>query len=200
MHILFTFIHSFIFIRHITHHYNKGELQRKLKEADGEETCRKETTGLIKNQVSSDWKKASLIWQYEPAKSCIGGRFSYLSIQRVVKLWKENEKPPVIGSAWRWTKRLSTYWYYNFVHQKMLLNFEGSVELLTDNIIRPNWNKWLSQGHPTTVLCKISVRRSNYGHRFIIHAQFSKLIWLIPYMFFWSLIFHISVPRLGYFS
>ena len=97
---VYTFhIHSFIFISHITHHYNKGELQRKLKEADGEETCRKETTGLIKNQVSSDWKKASLIWQYEPAKSCIGGRFSYLSIQRVVKLWKENEKPPGIGSA-----------------------------------------------------------------------------------------------------
>ena len=49
-----SFIHSFIFIRHITHHYNKVELQRKLKEADGEETCPKETMGFIKNQVSSD--------------------------------------------------------------------------------------------------------------------------------------------------
>ena len=32
------FLHSFMFIRHITHHYNKGVLLRKLKEADGEET------------------------------------------------------------------------------------------------------------------------------------------------------------------
>ena len=33
-------------------------------------------------------------------KRCIGGRFIYLSIQRVVKLWtlKENATPPGIGS------------------------------------------------------------------------------------------------------
>ena len=68
----------------------------------------------------------SLIWQYGPAKviqafikcnsklrpiekkffklflkSCLGGRFSYISIQRVVKLWtlKVNRKLPGIGSA-----------------------------------------------------------------------------------------------------
>ena len=28
------FIHSFMCIRRITHHYNEGELYRKLKEAD----------------------------------------------------------------------------------------------------------------------------------------------------------------------
>ena len=95
-----SFIHSFIHIYSPYHTSLQWRwITKKVKEADGEETCRKETTGLIKNQVSSDWKKASLIWQYEPAKSCIGGRFSYLSIQRVVKLWKENEKPPGIGSA-----------------------------------------------------------------------------------------------------
>ena len=33
------FIHSFKFLR--THHYNKGVLQRKLKEGDGEETWKK---------------------------------------------------------------------------------------------------------------------------------------------------------------
>ena len=34
-------------------------------------------------------------------KRRIGGRFSYLSIQRIVKLWtlKVNGKPPGIGSA-----------------------------------------------------------------------------------------------------
>ena len=71
-------------------------------------------------------KKASLLWQYGPAKvvqaftkchsklipiekkffelflkSCLEGRFSYISIQRVIKLWtlKVNRKPPGIGST-----------------------------------------------------------------------------------------------------
>ena len=35
------FIHLFMFICYITHHYNKGVLLRKLKEADGEETWKK---------------------------------------------------------------------------------------------------------------------------------------------------------------
>ena len=49
------FIHSFVFICHITHHYNKGVLLRKVKEVDSEENL-KETRGLIKKQVSSEPK------------------------------------------------------------------------------------------------------------------------------------------------
>ena len=68
------------------------------------------------------------------------------------------------------------------------------------------------QGHPTTVFCKISVRRSKYYLEFSI--TWGRLIFKmtvplthnfrsLSYKFltiFWSLIIRISLPRLGYFS
>ena len=68
----------------------------------------------------------------------------------------------------------------------------------------------LKQGHPVTVFCKISVRRSNNCPEFSIawgRLKFSR--WPFMYNFrslsnkfptiFWSLIFPISLPRLSYF-
>ena len=49
------------------------------------------------------------------------------------------------------------------------------------------------QGYPTTVFCKISVRRSKYCR--ICGSSTSKFPTI-----FGGLIFHISLPRLGYFS
>ena len=71
-----------------------------------------------------------------------------------------------------------------------------------------------TQGHPTTVFCKISVRRSKYCLEFSItwgqlkisrwpfHSCTNVEAHLINCLskIFWSLIFHISLPRLGYFS
>ena len=50
-----SFIHSFMFIRHTTHHYNKGGI---IKKVDGSRWRGdlKETTGFINNQVSSELK------------------------------------------------------------------------------------------------------------------------------------------------
>ena len=62
----FSFIHSFMFIRHITHHYNKGGIIKKVKGSRSRGDL-KETTELINNQVSSGLK-ISLIWQYGPEK------------------------------------------------------------------------------------------------------------------------------------
>ena len=81
------------------------------------------------------------------------------------------------------------------------------------------WAAWskkarISQGHPTTVFCKICVRRSKYYLEFSItwgRLKSSRwpfhlcrifkayLITEIPFEF-WSLTFQISLPRLGYFS
>ena len=68
------------------------------------------------------------------------------------------------------------------------------------------------QGHPTTVFCKISVRRSKCYLEFSITwgrlifkmtvpltHNFRSLSYKFPTIF-WSLIIHISLPRLGYFS
>ena len=72
------------------------------------------------------------------------------------------------------------------------------------------------QGHPTTVFCKISVRRNKFCLEFSFtwldflddHSRFffmynfrssSNLANKFPTIF-WSLIFHISLPGLGYFS
>ena len=71
-----------------------------------------------------------------------------------------------------------------------------------------------NQGHPTTVFCKISVRRSKYflefsfawerlkNSRLLLHSRtiFEAYLILISPTIFKSLIFHISVLRLGYFS
>ena len=63
------------------------------------------------------------------------------------------------------------------------------------------------QGHPTTTFCKISVRRSKYCLEFSItwgRLRISRwpfhswTIFEFPTIF-WRLIFHISLPRLGYF-
>ena len=66
------------------------------------------------------------------------------------------------------------------------------------------------QEHPTTVFCKISVRRRKYCPEFSISWERQKIYrWpfyscaILKFKFntiFWSLIFHISLPRLGYFS
>ena len=81
------------------------------------------------------------------------------------------------------------------------------------------WAAWskkprISQGHPTTVFCKICVRRSKYYLEFSItwgRLKSSRwpyhlcrifeayLITEIPFEFL-SLTSHISLPRLGYFS
>ena len=83
------------------------------------------------------------------------------------------------------------------------------------------WAAWskkarISQGHPTTttVFCKICVRRSKYYLEFSITLRTAQRYWIaVPFMQnfeayliteipfeFLSLTFHISLPRLGYFS
>ena len=68
------------------------------------------------------------------------------------------------------------------------------------------------QGHPATVFCKISVRRSKYClefsitrgrlkiSRWLFHSCTIFEAYLINSLRFSSLIFHILLPRLGYFS
>ena len=51
----FSFIHSFMFIRHTPHHYNKGGIIKKVEGSRWRGNL-KETMGLIKNQVSSGLK------------------------------------------------------------------------------------------------------------------------------------------------
>ena len=95
-----SFIHSFIHIYSPYHTSLQWRwITKKVKRSRWRGNLPERNYGAYKESGFLRLKKASLIWQYEPAKSCTGGRFSYLSIQRVVKLWKENEKPPGIGSA-----------------------------------------------------------------------------------------------------
>ena len=104
-----------------------------------------------------------------------------------------------------------------------ILNLAYCMYVLVWLIIWPwrskTWAAWskkarISQGHPTTVFCKICVRRSKYYLEFSITWGKPKSSWWpfhlcrifeayliteIPFEFL-SLIFHISPPRLGYFS
>ena len=94
-------------------------------------------------------------------------------------------------------------------------------------IVTVRWTGWLSyifatlpeikavkQGHPTTVFCKMSVRRGKYSQEFfstwgrlkIFRWPFHSCIIFEAYIcgifptIFWGLILRISPPKLGYFS
>ena len=80
------------------------------------------------------------------------------------------------------------------------------IEVFMLFLLRTCW--CLSQGHPTTVFCKISVRTSKYCLEFYLRTD-KNFKMTVPFMnnfrslcnkfprIFWSLIFHISHPGLG---
>ena len=103
-----------------------------------------------------------------------------------------------------------------FEHDKVIKNLTpGKVAYIWRNVPFHVWKDaiflvmfWLPsssllpKSHPTTVFCKISVRRTKYCLEFSITwgGQKKFLDVINSLQFSEQLIFHISLPRLGYFS